>query len=76
MVMETQTLVIAGLVFAGAPSVVGWLLLRAVKHVDASLETLTIKVDALSKTDTEIQVAIADLRARVVSLELQMRERQ
>ncbi len=74
MVMDSQTMVLAGLLFAGAPSVVGWLLLRAVKHVDASLESLMVKVDALSKTDTEIQVAIADLRARVVLLELQMRD--
>lgn len=50
-------------------SVVGFILIRAVKAVDQSLSSLTSKVDGLAKQDTHILVELASLRARVTHLE-------
>lgn len=50
-------------------SVVGFLIVRAVRSVDSSLTKLSVKVDGLAATDTNTLIQLADLRARVVAVE-------
>jgi hypothetical protein len=64
------TIVSVGFVCAAIPSLIGWLLIRAVKGVDKALEGLSAKVDSLAKQDTLIMVELAELRTRVTHLEL------
>lgn len=66
---------VLGLLGSVVPSAVGWLLIRAVKGMDATLASLSGKVDALTNQDTQILIELAELRTRVTHLELLVRER-
>ncbi len=50
-------------------SVIGWLLLRAIKGVDQSIAALGTKVDGLAAQDSLILIQLEGLRARVNTLE-------
>lgn len=60
---------VLGIIVAAVPAVVGWLIIRAVKGVDTTLEGLRKQVDELVKQDTQTRVEVADLRARLVHIE-------
>lgn len=68
MIIESTQIVVA--LCTVLLSVVGFLLLRAVKTVDSSIAGLTKKVDALTSQDTLILVELAGVRARVTTLEI------
>lgn len=63
---------ILALLSAAIPSVFTWLLTRAIKAVDKSIETLGAKVDGLGADDNKIRIELTELRARVIALELIM----
>lgn len=67
---DEVTAVVVGLIVTAVPAVIGWLIVRAVRAVDRAIENVNKKLDHLVKQDTEQQVEVADLRARVVHLEL------
>lgn len=60
--------VVVGLIVAVVPSVVGWLIVRAVKGVDDQLKALDKKIDALVERDARTREAVAELRGRVGNL--------
>lgn len=60
--------VVVGLIVAVVPSVVGWLIVRAVKGVDDQLKALDKKIDALVERDAQTREAVAELRGRVGNL--------
>lgn len=59
-----------GVVIAAAvPSVFGFLLLRAIKAVDTSIEKLGTKVELLSAQDTRHSIELGELRVRLLEVE-------
>lgn len=67
--------VLVALVSTVVPSIVGWLTSRAIRGVDDTLGSLARKIDRLTEQDTKIQVDLADLRARVIHLEVLVHDR-
>lgn len=72
--LDPATLAILGAIGTAVPAVVGWLLARAIKGVDRSIENLSIKVDALSSEDSKIRVEIAKLETRLAAVEVSIEE--
>lgn len=62
-------LVIGG-VIAAVQTGLGFLTKRSIESVDKSIAALGGKVDALSSTDTELKIKLAELSVRVTHLEL------
>lgn len=60
--------VVVGLIVAVVPSVVCWLIVRAVKGVDDQLKALDKKIDALVERDAQTREAVAEFRGRVGNL--------
>lgn len=65
----SATAVVVGAIVAAVPTLIGWLLIRAVRGVDRSIEALARKVDGLARQDTRTQVDMADVRARLAHVE-------
>ena len=72
---ESSTMVVMGLIAALVPSAFTWLLTRAIKAVDKSIEKLGEKVDALGAEDNKIRLEITELRARIVAVEILQNKR-
>lgn len=69
---EAAALPFATLILGLTISVVGWLIIRAVQAVDAQVSGVAAKVDSLVARDTAFEVALTDLRARIVGVEARL----
>lgn len=64
------TLVTSALVLA--TGVVGYIINRSVVNVDTTVQMLALKIDGLHAKDTLFEVALTELRVRVIQLEASM----
>lgn len=65
---------LAQLVTGGVTGLLFWSLNRNVATLDAKLDGLAVKVDALTATDNQMQVRLAELHVRLTHVELELQK--